>query len=104
MVWKAEELPSRLRVASVVGKRTDSEATELVTKVKDRSDGSLPLFISDNLDAYPHALLNVYGEREEPKREKRPGRPRTKLVIKQAAGRPACSTPRSSSTGTSTEG
>jgi len=85
MVWKAEELPSRLRVASVVGKRTDSEATELVTKVKDRSDGSLPLFISDNLDAYPHALLNVYGEREEPKREKRPGRPRTKLVIKPPA-------------------
>jgi IS1 family transposase len=85
MVWKAEELPSRLRVASVVGKRTDSEATELVTKVKERSDGSLPLFISDNLDAYPHALLNVYGEREEPKREKRPGRPRTKPIIKPPA-------------------
>ena len=46
MVWKAEELPSRLRVASVVGKRTNKEATELMQKVKERSNGSLPLFLS----------------------------------------------------------
>jgi IS1 family transposase len=88
MVWKAEELPSRLRVASVVGKRTDKEATELISKVKERSDGSAPpLFISDNLDSYPHALLSIYGEKEEPKREKkrRRGRPRTKPVIKPPA-------------------
>lgn len=86
MVWKAEELPSRLRVASVVGKRTDKEATELISKAKGRSDGDIPLFISDNLDSYPHALLNVYGEREEePKREKRRGRPRTKPIIKPPA-------------------
>ena len=82
MVWKAEELPSRLRVASVVGKRTEKEATELVSKVKERSDGSLPLFLSDNLDSYPNALLNVYGEKEEPKREKRCGRPRTKPIVR----------------------
>src|SRR6266568_612274 len=82
MVWKAEEIPSRLRVASTVGKRGDKEAVELILKVKERSDGSIPLFISDNLDSYPHALLNLYGEREEPKREKRPGRPRTKPTIK----------------------
>lgn len=82
MVWKAEELPSRLRVASSVGKRSDKEATELISKVKERSDGSLPLFISDNLDSYPHALLNVYGKKEEPKREKRRGRPRIKPIIK----------------------
>ena len=86
MVWKAEELPSRLRVASVVGKRTEKEATELVSKVKERSDGTIPLFVSDNLDGYPNALLNVYGEREEPKREKkRPGRPRTKPIVKPPA-------------------
>jgi len=82
MVWKAEELPSRLRVASAVGKRTDKEATELVQKVEERSDGSLPLFISDNLDSYPHALLNVYGKKEEPVREKKRGRPRTRPIIK----------------------
>lgn len=82
MVWKAEELPSRLRVASLVGKRTDKEANELISKVKERSDGSIPLFVSDNLDNYPHALLNVYGEREEPKREKRVGRPRTRPIVR----------------------
>lgn len=82
MVWKAEELPSRLRVTSVVGKRTDKEATELISKVKERSDGSKPLFLSDNLDAYPHALLNVYGEKEEPRREKRRGRPRTRPIVR----------------------
>lgn len=85
MVWKAEELPSRLRVASVVGKRTVKEATELISKVKERSDGSIPLFLSDNLDAYPNALLNVYGEKEEPKRERHPGRPRTRPVIRPPA-------------------
>ncbi len=85
MVWKAEELPSRLRVASVVGKRTDKEAAELISKVKERSDGSLPLFMSDNLDSYPNALLNVYGETEEPKlerkRRRRRGRPRTNRPV-----------------------
>jgi IS1 family transposase len=82
MVWKAEELPTRLRVASVVGKRTEKEATELISKVKERSDGSLPLFMSDNLDSYPNALLNVYGETEEPKRERRRGRPRTRPIVR----------------------
>lgn len=84
MVWKAEELPSRLRVASAVGKRGDKEAIELISKVEERSDGNIPLFVSDNLDAYPHALLKVYGEEEEPKRERRRrrGRPRTRPIIK----------------------
>lgn len=85
MVWKAEELPSRLRVASVVGKRSDKEATELILKVKERSaaDGKIPLFTSDNLDNYPHALLAVYGEEVKPEAgERRRGRPRTKPVIK----------------------
>jgi hypothetical protein len=87
----------------VGGKRTDSEATELVTKVKDRSDGSLPLFISDNLDAYPHALLNVYGEergRSPSERSAQGGQGPNR----SSSHRPTCSTPRSSSTGTSTEG
>ena len=87
MVWKAEELPSRLRVASVVGKRGEKEATELVSKVKERSDGNIPLFVSDNLDSYPSALLKVYGEREEePRKEKtRRGRPRTRPIVKPPA-------------------
>ncbi len=87
MVWKAEGLPSRLRVASVVGKRSDKEATELISKVEKRSDGEMPLFISDNLDNYPHALLKVYGEEVKPLppdagSKRRRGRPRTKPVIK----------------------
>lgn len=85
MVWKAEELPSRLRVASVVGKRGDKEAIELISKVRERSDGEIPLFISDNLDNYPHALLKVYGEEERPAEQpghRRRGRPRTRPIIK----------------------
>jgi len=86
MVWKAEEIPSRLRVASVVGKRTDREANELILKVEERrsSDGSeIPLFISDNLDNYTHALLNVYGERvKPPKKRGRRGRPRKKPIVR----------------------
>ena len=79
MVWKAEELPSRLRVASVVGKRTEKEATELVSKVKERSDGTIPLFVSDNLDS-------SRGERqpdvEADELEAREGRP----IIQQGDG------------------
>lgn len=71
-----------MRAATVVGKRTDREATELISKVRGRSDGSLPLFMSDNLDSYPNALLNIYGEKEEPKRERRPGRPRTRPIVR----------------------
>jgi hypothetical protein len=83
MVWKAEELPSRLRVASVVGKRGDKEAVELISKVRERSDGEKkPLFLSDNLDNYPHALLKVYGEPVKPPKKRRRGRPRKKPVIR----------------------
>ena len=82
MVWKAEELPSRLRVASVVGRKTEKEATELISKEKERSDGTIPFFIPDNLDSYPNTLLNVYGEKEEPKRERKRERPRSRPVVR----------------------
>ena len=38
--------------------------------------------MSDKLDAYPHAFMSVYGEREEPWRGKRRGRPRTSPIVK----------------------
>lgn len=70
VVWKAEAIPTRLRVASVVGRRSDKEAAELISRIKERSDDLIPLFISDNLDNYPHALLNVYGEKVNPERHR----------------------------------
>lgn len=82
MVWKAEELPSRLRVASVVGKIGDGEAEELISRVRERSDGRVPLFISDSLDSYPHALLRVYGVEVEIEGGRRRGRPRKKPLIR----------------------
>lgn len=52
--------------------------------MRERSDGSIPLFISDNLDNYPHALLNVYGEKVNPENsgKRKRGRPRKRPILK----------------------
>ena len=49
-VWKADELPSGLRVASVVGKRTDDEAT---SSPRRRSDQMAPCLCSCQTNSTP---------------------------------------------------
>lgn len=50
-------------LAFVVGKRTQENANLLLERVHHVSDGSIPFFASDQLVAYPTALLATKGNR-----------------------------------------
>jgi hypothetical protein len=76
-IWKAIDVPSRLRVASHIShERSEEEATEFIGKVKARTDGVAPLFQSDGLETYTKALVTNYSEPEPPPIKRGPGRPR----------------------------
>jgi len=72
--WIATDKESRLRIASVCGKRTQKEADLLVEKVRSRLDPGhpLPAFSSDQLDQYTEALKKAFG-REIPDNRPRRG-------------------------------
>jgi hypothetical protein len=65
----------------VVGRHNQANANKLVAGIRERSDGQLPFFTSDELKHYDDALLSVYGiQKEFPKTGKR-GRPRKPILI-----------------------
>jgi hypothetical protein len=53
----------------------------LIEEFNKRTDGDLPLFISDELPRYENALLKEYGIVQIPKRTGRPKRPKKPKVI-----------------------
>ncbi len=60
----------------VVGRHTQANANALVAGIKQRSDGHIPLFTSDELKHYDDAVLANYGIKQEFPRTGKPGRPR----------------------------
>lgn len=68
-VWLAFAPDSRLVVAFVVGKRTQDSANLLLERVKHATDEHIPFFTSDQLSAYPVALVNTYGQWVQPERQ-----------------------------------
>jgi IS1 family transposase len=68
-VWVAFAPLWRMVLAFVVGKRTQENANLLLERVHHVSDGSIPFFTSDQLVAYPTALLATYGQLIQPKRK-----------------------------------
>ena len=60
-VWTSFDPRTKVLPKFVVGKRTLRYAKELVSKFKDVTDGTIPLFTSDKLSHYPKALLETYG-------------------------------------------
>jgi IS1 family transposase len=73
--WIAFDAVHKIVLAHVVGKRTRPHAVELVREL-DRVSASMPaLFSSDQLAAYPYALLQVYARLQRPPRRPGPGRP-----------------------------
>lgn len=68
-VWVAFAPLWRMVVAFVVGKRTQENANLLLKRVQHISDGSIPFFTSDQLAAYPPALLSTYGQWIQPQRQ-----------------------------------
>ena len=80
-VWTAFAPVCRMVVAFVVGKRTQENATLLLRRVKAVTDDHIPFFTSDQLPAYENALLEVYGQVEQPVRKGSRGRyPLPRLV------------------------
>ncbi len=75
-IWVAFAPVSKLVPAWVAGKRTLSEGRKLVKCLKNRLDGHIPFFTSDDLPHYADALLAVYGQTIEPPRTGKQGRPR----------------------------
>src|SRR5712692_5790800 len=61
-VWIAFAPVWRLVLAFVIGKRDQAGADLLLARAAQVTDDSIPLFTSDQLPAYRHALLHTYGE------------------------------------------
>jgi IS1 family transposase len=64
----AMEANTRLFISHHEGSRTTEDATELFEDIerKRNPDSQIPLFISDDWDAFEEGLLNVYGKVEQP--------------------------------------
>lgn len=76
-VWTSFDPRTKVIPKFVVGKRTLKYAKELVSKFRDVTDGTIPLFTSDKLSHYPRALLEIYGIEKSIERQPNVrGRPR----------------------------
>lgn len=74
-IWVAFDAVNKVVPAWIVGKRTVAHAVALLHEVK-RVTARMPtLFSSDQLDQYPNAILQVYGQMVRPPRKPGPGRP-----------------------------
>jgi IS1 family transposase/transposase-like protein len=60
-IWIAFDPVHKLVPVWVVGKRTLVNAKKLIKRLKNRLDGHIPFFTSDELPHYAEALLAVYG-------------------------------------------
>jgi IS1 family transposase len=67
-VWIAFSPICKLVPAWLVGKRTLRDARKLIFRLKSATDGHIPFFTSDELPHYADALLDVYGELQQPPR------------------------------------
>ena len=57
-----------------------ANANKLVAGIKERSDGQVPFFTSDELRHYDDAMLEAYGQRSEFPRTGKRGRPRHPIL------------------------
>ena len=81
-VWVAFAPLWRMVLAFVVGKRTQDHANLLLARVQGISDGHIPFFTSDQLAAYPTALLHTYGKWVQPQRKGTRGKhPQPRRVV-----------------------
>lgn len=76
-VWCAFEPRLKVLVSFLVGKHTIKDAEKFLKDVKERSDGNIPLFTSDELPLYSEVIVKTFGK-EVPKDYKGRGRRPTK--------------------------
>ena len=80
-IWVAFAPVSKVVPAWVAGRRTLKDGKMLVKCLKNKLDDHIPFFTSDDLPHYANALLDVYGQKIEPSRTGKPGRPRKSYKI-----------------------
>jgi IS1 family transposase len=98
-VWIAFAPVWRVVLAFVIGKRDQAGADLLLARVAHVTDDFIPLFTSDQLPAYRHALLHTYGAwyhpprrgsqgaYPKPRRRPPPGLRYAQVVKRRASGR-----------------
>jgi IS1 family transposase len=80
-IWVAFDPLNKVIVSFVVGKRRQEEANRLLKTTRARSDGHIPLFISDDLNQYKIAILNAYGNKEDVPQTVHRGRPKSPKLV-----------------------
>jgi len=79
-VWVAFDPRHKVVIHFVVGRHDQANADKLVAGVKERSDGHVPFFTSDELKHYDDALLKAYGLKQELPKTGKAGRPRNPIL------------------------
>ena len=80
-VWIAFDPRNKVVVAFIAGKRKLAEVKELLRKVFERTDMTIPFFTSDELKHYKDAILGVYGVKEVIEKTGRRGRPKKPQIV-----------------------
>lgn len=65
----------------MVGRHIQANANKLLAGIRDRSDGHVPFFTSDELKHYDAAIMHAYGIKKEFPRTGRAGRPRQPILL-----------------------
>jgi len=65
----------------VVGRHIQANANKLLAGIRERSDGHVPFFTSDELKHYDAAIMHAYGIKKEFPRTGRAGRPRQPILL-----------------------
>jgi IS1 family transposase len=79
-VWIGFDPRHKVVVQCVVGRHNQSNANKLLAGIRERSDGHIPFFTSDELKHYDDAVLMAYGIKKEFPRTGKRGRPRKPIL------------------------
>ena len=80
-VWIGFDPRHKVVIYFVVGRHIQANANKLLAGIRERSDGHVPFFTSDELKHYDAAIMHAYGIKKEFPRTGRPGRPRQPILL-----------------------
>ena len=80
-VWIGFDPRHKVVIYFVVGRHIQANANKLLAGIRDRSNGHVPFFTSDELKHYDAAIMHAYGIKKEFPRTGRPGRPRQPILL-----------------------
>jgi hypothetical protein len=80
-VWIGFDPHHKVVIYFVVGRHIQANTNKLLAGIRDRSDGHVPFFTSDELKHYDTAIMHAYGIKKEFPRTGRLGRPRQPILL-----------------------